>query len=193
MQLQRIVRLALSAMILLVLLVDTSGLYKYPFIKQLENWTYDARLNFTRPDSIDDRIVIVDIDENSLAEVGRWPWGRDKLARIVDNLFNHYEVNVVGFDIVFAEKDESSGLEKFEQLARTTLKNDAEYQLALAEIRPSLLHDDIFARSLEDKNVVLGYYFKTNLQEGETGVTGLLPRALTKMDAQWSERLPITF
>ncbi len=191
MQLQRIVRLVLSALILLFLLIDTSGLYKYPFIKQLENWTYDARLNFTRPDSIDDRVVIVDIDENSLAEVGRWPWGRDKLATIVDNLFNHYAVDVVGFDIVFAEKDESSGLEKFEQLARGSLKNDSLYQQALNEIRPSLRHDEIFADSLIGKNVVLGYYFKTNLQEGETGVTGLLPPALTKMDVQWSERLPI--
>jgi adenylate cyclase len=183
--------LVLSALILLVLLIDTSGLYKYPFIKQLENWTYDARLNFTRPDSIDDRVVIIDIDENSLAEVGRWPWGRDKLATIVNNLFNHYEVDVVGFDIVFAEKDESSGLEKFELLARTSLKNDALYQQALDEIRPSLRHDEIFAESLIGKNIVLGYYFKTNLQEGETGVTGLLPPALTKMDVQWSERLPI--
>ena len=191
MQLQRIVRLALSALILLILLIDTSGLVKYPFIKQLENWTYDARLNFTRENSIDDRIVIVDIDENSLAEVGRWPWGRDKLAIIVANLFDFYEADVVGFDIVFAEKDESSGLEKFEQLARTTLRNDSQYLQALEQIRPSLRHDEIFAGSLVGKNVVLGYYFKTNLQEGETGVTGLLPPALTKMDIQWSERLPI--
>ena len=191
MQLQRIVRLVLSALILLVILLDTSGLYKYPFIKQLENWTYDARLNFTRPNTIDDRIVILDIDENSLAEVGRWPWGRDKLARIVDNLFDHYEVDVVGFDIVFAEKDESSGLEKFEQLANTTLRGDEDYQQALAEIRPSLMHDKIFAKSLLGKNVVLGYYFKTRLQEGESGATGLLPPALTRMDVQWSERLPI--
>ena len=191
MQLQRIVRLVLSALILLVILLDTSGLYKYPFIKQLENWTYDARLNFTRPNTIDDRIVILDIDENSLAEVGRWPWGRDKLARIVDNLFDHYEVDVVGFDIVFAEKDESSGLEKFEQLANTTLRGDEDYLQALAEIRPSLMHDKIFAKSLLGKNVVLGYYFKTKLQEGESGATGLLPPALTRMDVQWSERLPI--
>ena len=191
MQLQRIVRLVLSALILLVILLDTSGLYKYPFIKQLENWTYDARLNFSRPDTIDDRIVIVDIDETSLAEVGRWPWGRDQLARIVDNLFDHYEVDVVGFDIVFAEKDESSGLEQFEQLARSTLRNDQEYLEALDRIRPSLKHDEIFAQSLIGKNVVLGYYFKSKLQEGESGVTGLLPPALTKMDVQWSERLPI--
>ena len=191
MQLQRIVRLVLSALILLIILLDTSGVYKYPFIKQLENWTYDARLNFTRPDSIDDRIVIVDIDETSLAEVGRWPWGRDQLARIVDNLFDHYEADVVAFDIVFAEKDESSGLEQFEQLARTSLRDDEEYLEALDKIRPSLKHDEIFAQSLIGKNVVLGYYFKAKLQDGESGVTGLLPPALTKMDVQWSERLPI--
>jgi adenylate cyclase len=191
MQLQRIIRLVLSTLILLVLLVDTSGLFKYPFLKQLENWTYDSRLNFTRLNTLDDRVVIVDIDENSLAEIGRWPWGRDKLATIVDNLFESYQVKVVGFDIVFAEKDESSGLEMFEQLADTTLKDNADYQKALEEIRPTLLHDEIFANSLVGKNVVLGYYFKTSLQEGESGVTGGLPPALTRMDVQWSERLPI--
>jgi adenylate cyclase len=174
-----------------VLLVDTSGFYKYPFLKQLENWTYDTRLNFTRLDTIDERVVIVDIDESSLAEVGRWPWGRDKLATIVENLFGFYQARVVGFDIVFAEKDESSGLHRFDELANTRLKENTEYKQVLEEIRPSLMHDEIFARSLDGKNVVLGYYFKFNVQEGESGVTGLLPPALTRMDAQWSERLPI--
>ncbi len=191
MQLQRIVRLVLSALILLVLLIDTSGLYDYPFVRQLENWTYDARLNFTLPRDLDERIVIVDIDENSLAEVGRWPWSRDKLATMVDNLFDYYQADVVGFDIVFAEKDESSGLDKFEELARTTLSDNPEYKKALDDIRPSLRHDEIFANSLVGRDVVLGYYFKYSLQEGESGVTGLLPPALTKMDAQWRERLPI--
>ena len=191
MQLQRIIRLVLNALILCALLIDASGLYKYPFIEQLENWTYDARLNFTRPDTIDDRVVIVDIDENSLARVGRWPWGRDQLATIVENLFALYQADTVGFDIVFAEKDQTSGLEQFEQLARTTLKNNTEYLKELERIRPDLLLDDIFAESLIGKNVVLGYYFKPGLQEGESGTTGALPPALTKMDAQWNKRLPI--
>jgi len=191
MQLQRIIRLVLSALILFVLLIDTSGFYKYPFLKQLENWTYDTRLNFTRPDTIDERVVIVDIDETSLAEVGRWPWGRDQLAIIVDNLFDGYQVKVVGFDIVFAEKDESSGLEQFERLASSTLKNNPEYQQAFQALRPALMHDEIFADSLLGRNVVLGYYFKANLGEGEGSTTGVLPPPLTKMDVQWSERLPI--
>ena len=72
MQLQRIIRLVLSALLLLILLIDTSGLYKYPFLKQLENWTYDTRLNFTLPNSIDDRVVIVDIDENGDIRDEQW-------------------------------------------------------------------------------------------------------------------------
>jgi adenylate cyclase len=80
MQLQRIIRLALSLLILLALLVDTADFHNYPFLTKLENWTYDARLNFTRLDTIDEDIVIVDIDETSLAKVGRFPWKRDVLA-----------------------------------------------------------------------------------------------------------------
>jgi len=191
MQVQRIIRLALSALILSALLLDTSGIYQYPFISQLENWTYDARLNFTRPDTVDDRIVIVDIDENSLEEVGRWPWGRDKLAIIVENLFNHYRASVVGFDIVFAEKDQSSGLAIFEGLAANELRDNQEFRQTLEKIRPSLELDKIFAKSLIGKNVVLGYYFKSEVPEGEKGRTGSLPETVMKIDEVWSKRLPI--
>ena len=62
------------------------------------------------PKTVDPRVVILDIDEQSLAEQGRWPWGRDKLALLMDKLFNHYGIRLVGFDVVFAEPDDSSGL-----------------------------------------------------------------------------------
>jgi len=191
MQFQRIVRLTLSALILLVLLLDTTKIYRYPFLAQLENWTYDARLNFLRPNSIDNRIVIVDIDESSLAEVGRWPWARDKLATLVDNLFNHYGVAVVGFDTVFAERDESSGLAAFKDLASGELNKDSQYRKAFERIRPSLEYDRIFAASLEGRNIVMGYYFRPSVPEGENGKTGLLPDPVGKMDDQWAERLSI--
>jgi adenylate cyclase len=191
MQLQRIFRLALSALILVALLIDTSGVAKYPFLEQLENWTYDARLNFNRLNTIDDRIVIVDIDENSLALEGRWPWGRDKLATIVNNLFDIYQVNVVGFDIVFAEKDESSGLKELESLASSELKDDTLFHTVLDNIRPNLEYDQIFARALKDRNVVMGYYFKPNVAENEITQTGLLPPAITKINSLLRSRLPI--
>ncbi len=39
------------------------------------------------PHTIDERIAIVDIDEKSLAEIGRWPCSRNRLADLVDELF----------------------------------------------------------------------------------------------------------
>jgi adenylate cyclase len=191
MQFRRILRLGLSGLILLVLLTDTLGFVKYPFLEQLENWTYDTRLNFNRLDTIDERIVIVDIDENSLALVGRWPWSRDKLATIVNNLFDKYSVNVVGFDIVFAEKDESSGLKQFEYLASGELKNDPLFQKALNNLRPNLEYDEIFARAINDRNVVMGYYFKSSAPQKKIAKTGQLPPAITKMNPTLSSHLPI--
>ena len=191
MLIQRILRITLGGIILLTLLIDTFGIIKYPFLNQLENWTYDARLNYKRLNTIDDRIVIVDIDESSLALEGRWPWSRDKLAAIVNNLFEVYQADVVGFDIVFAEKDESSGLKEFEFLASTELKDDPLFHKALDNIRPSLEYDQMFAKALKDRNVVMGYYFKSNVSENEIAQSGLLPPAVTKLNNQLSARLPI--
>ncbi len=50
------------------------------------------------PGGVDERIVILDIDEKSLADpaLGRWPWGRDKTAALVEKLFDRYGVALVG-------------------------------------------------------------------------------------------------
>lgn len=191
MQSQRIIRLLLSLFVLLALLVDASDLYKYPFLQKLENWTYDARLNFTRPNTMDNQIVIVDIDEISLARVGRFPWKRDKLATLVTNLFDHFQIKTLGFDIVFAEKDDSSGLDAFLKLAQNELSKNRQFIQTLNRIRPSLEFDELFARSMVNRNIVLGYYFKSSIQPEELEKVGQLPVAITKMDDEWSQRLPI--
>ncbi|MBC8211812.1 MAG: adenylate/guanylate cyclase domain-containing protein [Gammaproteobacteria bacterium] len=191
MQLQRIIRLLLSLLILASLLIDASGLFHYPFLQKLENWTYDSRLNFTRPDTIDTQVVIVDIDEISLTKVGRFPWKRDQLANLVNNLFDHYQIKTLGFDIVFAEQDTSSGLNAFTKLAQNELKDDQIYLKTLEKLRPSLEYDELFGKSLENKDVVLGYYFKSRVEQGDDEKIGQLPKAITEMTDEWTQRLPI--
>ncbi len=191
MQLQRIIRLVLSLIVLVALLVDTSKLYQYPFLDKLENWTYDARLNFTLPHDREDKVVIIDIDETSLAKVGRFPWQRDKLATMVENLFDFYQVDTLGFDIVFAEKDESSGLNAFIDLAENELSGNRQFLQTFERIRPQLQYDAVFASSIRNRNIVLGYYFKSHRQQGEEEKTGALPMPITRMDEQWTQRLPI--
>jgi len=52
-------------------------------------------------------IVIADIDEASLKEIGQWPWPRTIVADLVTKLHEMGAV-AVGFDIVFAEPDRMS-------------------------------------------------------------------------------------
>jgi adenylate cyclase len=143
----------------------------FEFINRLENLSYDLRLNHTMPNTQDDRIIIVDIDEKSLASVGRWPWSRNKIALMLDNLFDYYQVSVVGFDIVFAERDESSGLKVLEQLGKQNLKNDAMYREMLPGLRTQLDYNNLFAQKIKGRKVVLGYSFSNDSER----VTGKLP------------------
>ena len=145
--------------------------YKIGFITQLENIIYDYRLRLTMPGTVDDRIVILDIDERSLdpRALGRWPWGRDKIVTLLRRLFDKYGVVLIGFDVVFAEPDESSGLPVLEKLAKTRLKDVGPFQSALKELRPWLDYDAIFANFLRGRPVVLGYYFNSNDDAVESG------------------------
>jgi len=49
-------------------------------------------------------VIIAAIDEQSIAELGRWPWPRSIEARLVDAL-KDYRVAVIGFDMMFSERD----------------------------------------------------------------------------------------
>ena len=53
---------------------------------------------------------IVEVDEKSLAEIGRWPQHLDKLAALADELFANQRAAVIGFDTLFAEPDTGSRL-----------------------------------------------------------------------------------
>src|SRR6266576_4126358 len=52
-------------------------------------------------------IRIVDIDEESLARIGQWPWPRTTLAELLKKLAAEGAA-VIAFDILFAEPDRSS-------------------------------------------------------------------------------------
>ncbi|MBK9350628.1 MAG: adenylate/guanylate cyclase domain-containing protein [Sulfuritalea sp.] len=158
---QYLPRYGLGLLILLVLLGHSSRIYQVPFINHLDSLIYDAKLRLTMPKTVDPRVVILDIDEKSLAEQGRWPWGRDKLALLMDKLFNHYGIRLVGFDVVFAEPDDSSGLKTLDALAKKELRDVPAYAATLRELRPQLDNDARFAASLKNRPVILGYYFSS--------------------------------
>jgi len=179
--------IGLGLLIVMLFAGNAAHFFQINLIDKLSSSLYDQRLQLTMPGGIDERIVILDIDEKSLREEGRWPWNRNRLALLVEQLFDKYEIDVLGFDMVFAEKDTSSGIGILEQLGNNQLRSDPEFQNILTNIRPQLDYDKLFADQIKDRKVVLGYYL-TNQKFKQH--SGMLP-APTFPAGQFGDR-PLT-
>lgn len=182
-------RIAITLVPLVFALLHAIQLLPIGVLQRLDDIIYDARLRATMPGTLDERIVIVDIDEKSLAEVGRWPWARNRLAGLVDELFDRQQVSLLGFDVVFAEADDSSGLKRLRQLAQAELKDAPGFVERLGQLQDSLDYDAAFARSLRQRPVVLGFYF-TSDREGRA--SGVLPAPVMTRETLQGRRISST-
>ena len=181
----RVLRAALLVATLLVVLVHATGLRPLRFITELDLAIADARLRALMPRTLDERIVIVDVDEKSLAEIGRWPWGRDRLAALTNELFDRQRAAVVGFDMLFAEADSSAGLAVIDRLEAEA----PDLAPRLAGLRARLDHDAVFARALQGRSAVLGFYLTSDRDGHQTGV---LPQPVFDASALQGRQVAVT-
>ena len=137
---QRCLRMVVMLIPLLLAALHALGFIPSRALHQLDNTAYDMRLRATMPGSLEPRVVIVDIDSQSLAAIGPWPWPRAHLARLVDTLFEQQKIALLGFDIVFPKPDPQSG------------------------------GDTALATALRDRPVVLGYFFSNVSTARSTGM-----------------------
>lgn len=165
-------RIVITLIPLLLGLLHATGVVRLGIIDRLDDNIYDARLRATMPSTMDERVVVVDIDEKSLAEVGRWPWGRNRVAELTDRLFEEHKVALLGVDVVFAEVDDSSGLKQLRLLANNELREQVGFVERVAQLQDSLDYDSMLARSLAKRPIVLGYYFTS---DGDGRRSGVLP------------------
>jgi adenylate cyclase len=166
------------ALLLGALLLHTLGPWHWAVLKSADQALYDLRLRALAPALADPRIVIVDIDERSLANHGRWPWRRALLGQLIDDISQWGGARLVALDMVMAEPDRSSGLSTLDALARGSLRDDAAFAHALALLRPSLDEDRQLAATLARSPVVLGFHLSND--PGAARV-GQLPPALAAL------------
>jgi adenylate cyclase len=80
------------------------SLWRPVFMTPLENRAYDSVIRMADRPSQSGRVVIVDIDERSLATIGQWPWRRDVIATLVTRL-RSLDAAAIALDMIFAEPD----------------------------------------------------------------------------------------
>lgn len=184
MDIQRTIRYTLSLSLALVFLLHVGGILSLPLLDTLENHAYDARLKLITPHTAGKQVVIVDIDEKSLDAIGRWPWRRDVMASITDNLFDQYRVKVAGFDVLFAESDRDQGALLLQQMADGPLKDDRAFQAEFARAADDLQRDRKFADSLDTRKTILGFVMDSKTRKG------MLPEPVATLDHKLKGRIP---
>ncbi len=172
---QRIFRYSLGLLITFILFANASNIIPLRFIETLENLSYDFRLQLSLPSQIDKKVVIIDIDEKSLTEIGQWPWERNVLGHIVDNLFDYYHINVLGFDILFAEKDEDPSDKILSQLSKSSISSSEDFQRIISNNQSLMHRDEHLAKSLANRNTILGVIFNNQVKHVSKG---LLPPSI---------------
>ncbi|MEK6805651.1 MAG: adenylate/guanylate cyclase domain-containing protein [Pseudomonadota bacterium] len=170
-----LIRLLISGLVLILFMIHSAGWLPLRLLDTIENFTYDARILLTMPRTLDPRVVIIDIDEKSLAAEGQWQsWTRDKFAALVNNAFDKYGVAVLGFDFFFPEPDRRSGLDLLERLAQKELADLSGFSQRLEGLRPQLDYDGQFAAAMRGRPVVLGTFMKNFVAPGEAAEVGAL-------------------
>jgi len=77
-----------TAVLVLLAILHASGVWSFAALHRVDEALYDLRLRLTMPQTLDERIVIIDIDERSLARLGQWPWSRARVAALVLSLIH---------------------------------------------------------------------------------------------------------
>ena len=128
-----------------------------PAVETLRVKTFDLYQRLSPRPIGDYPVGIIDIDEKSLAQIGQWPWPRTTIAKLIEQA-HKMGAAVVGFDVIFAERDRMSPA-----LVAKSLSGLDEITKRSLESLPS--NEAYMAKILKQTRVVLG----------QVGVPGELP------------------
>ena len=103
------------ALALLVFFASGSDL-----LQSLERTAYDMGVQASSR-TPSDRVAVIAIDDESIANIGRWPWPRDVHAKMID-LLAAAKAKVIGYSVFFSEPQIDPGYRYIPQLLELARK-----------------------------------------------------------------------
>lgn len=159
--------------ILISLALSSAYLFLPSHFQSLDNRVRDFYFKFRGHEKASDDIIIIDIDERSIKELGQWPWERDKFAQILTNLTTN-NAGIIGLDIVFSEADKTSP-SKFASSWGLEVKDLPDYDLILSQV-------------VANTPTILGYVFDFNVEN--TNEAPQVPAIFIEKNKPQNEFLP---
>ncbi len=129
--------LRLEFLLLPLVLLLALGFNMTPLGEEMENLTLDWRFKARGPSdpAAAPQVLMVGIDEDSLAKLGRWPWSRQTHAELLTLLGSRPPAAVV-FDLLFTEPSADPALDQM--LADAMIQTSAPIIGAMAEALPKV-------------------------------------------------------
>ncbi|MFI5367176.1 MAG: CHASE2 domain-containing protein, partial [Candidatus Binatia bacterium] len=148
----------------------------------------DYRLLQRGPQPASPDIVIVAVDDASVAELGRWPWSRTIVAQLIDRLVAD-EAAVIGFDIVQSEATVTQGLEGLRE--RVEGIDERTWATLRQALDRGASEDAQLADAVRRSNrTVLGYFFDFNQPGGTAKDVRLSHYNIVQQSDKGEARMP---
>jgi len=161
-----IIKYLLSVIIITLSIITVNE--KYPdHLKYINDKVLNIFFKNREDIESDNNVIIVDIDDKSINEVGQWPWSRNTMAVLIKSL-NKLSPAVIGSTIIFSESDRTS---PSNFIKKANVEN----------------YDEIFGIAIEDSEVpvVLGYSFLDVPEQRENHIVPYVPAVFkTKQEAK---------
>ncbi len=125
----------------------------FPVLRSVHGWFTNRKFQLRGPENPRNNIVIVEVDDQSITQYGRWPWHRDRIADLVDKIAQRGARNI-GVDVVFSEPDLRVSDKTRDELARF-YKDPARLHSKLTELETDEMLR--FFLELHADKVTLGY------------------------------------
>ncbi|MEE8424348.1 MAG: CHASE2 domain-containing protein, partial [Elusimicrobiota bacterium] len=145
-------------------------------LEPLELRTYDLRAQLRGNLDPSSEIVIIAIDDESIENLGRWPWPRNRIGEML-RLLNRAAPKVIGLDILYTEMDRNPGLielkglqERYRALVRKRriVQRKARFEAEFAAAAGRLDGDSQLLSAMATvPQLVLPMYFVTSGVSGE--------------------------
>jgi adenylate cyclase len=164
-----------------VLLFYSFGQNKPFLLATLDNRVTDTMFRWRGATPTTGQVVIIDIDEKSLRQVGQWPWPRHTVAKMVSNL-GAAAPRAIGLDILFAEADRTSPINFLAELQPYLPGAITAGQLADLKGREALDHDLTLGKALAETPAVLGYVFQTTNDGLKNDTDQPMPSAVIRVE-----------
>ena len=138
-----------SAGLLVIALVIAAAFSPFSPLDRLNALVFDTYQKLKPREPTESAVAVVDIDDESIRQLGQWPWSRTVLASVIDRLAAEGAA-AIGLDIILSEPDRTSPA-----LAVAQLENQG-FRITYPGSATELDHDMILAASFAKAPVVAG-------------------------------------